>query len=48
MPERRLVAEALKHGLGAVTVEGVTQEMVNRPLIRSEVGGRTMVRLRCD
>ena len=48
VPERRLVADALKHGLGVVTVEAVTQELANRPLIRSEVGGRTMVRLRCD
>ena len=48
VPERRLVTEALKRGLGAVTVEGVAQELAIRPLIRSEVGGRTIVRLRCD
>ena len=27
VPERKLVTEALKRGLGAVTVEGVTREM---------------------
>ena len=42
VPERKLVTEALKRGIGAVTVEGVTQEMQNRPLIRSDVEGRRM------
>ena len=42
VPERKLVTEALKRGLGAVTVEGVTREMQERPLIRSEVDGRKM------
>ena len=42
MPERKLVTEALKRGIGAVTVEGVAQEMRNRPLIRSDVEGRKM------
>ncbi len=42
MPERKLVTEALKRGIGAVTVEGVTREVQERPLIRSEVAGRTM------
>ncbi len=42
VPERKLVTEALKRGLGAVTVEGVTQEMGERPLIRSDVEGRRM------
>ena len=42
VPERKLVTEALKRGIGAVTVEGVTQEMRNRPLIRSDVEGRRM------
>jgi len=42
VPERKLVTEALKRGLGAVTVEGVTSEVRNRPLIRSEVEGRQM------
>jgi conjugative relaxase-like TrwC/TraI family protein len=42
VPERRVVTEGLKRGLGAVTVEGVTREVSDRPLIRSEVEGRRM------
>ncbi len=42
VPERKLLTEALKRGLCSVTVEGVAQEMANRPLIRSEVAGRGM------
>ncbi len=42
MPERKLITEALKRGLGAVTVENVTREMTDRPLIRSEIAGRAM------
>ncbi len=42
VPERKLLTEALKRGIGAVTVEGVTREMAERPLIRSEVAGRKM------
>jgi conjugative relaxase-like TrwC/TraI family protein len=42
VPERKLVTEALKRGLGAVTVEGVTSEVKKRPLIRSAVDGRSM------
>jgi conjugative relaxase-like TrwC/TraI family protein len=42
VPERKLVTEALKCGIGAVTVEGVTREVSKRPLIRSEVAGRKM------
>jgi conjugative relaxase-like TrwC/TraI family protein len=42
VPERKLVTEALKRGIGAVTVEGVTAELAARPLIRSEVAGRRM------
>ena len=42
LPERKLVTEALKRGLGSVTVEGVSQEMKKRPLIRSTFGGRDM------
>ena len=42
VPERKLVAEALKRGLGTVTVEDVTREMRKRPLIRHEVAGRKM------
>lgn len=42
VPERRFVTEALKRGLGAVTVENVSRETAERPLIRSEVDGRKM------
>jgi conjugative relaxase-like TrwC/TraI family protein len=42
VPERKLVTQALKRGIGAVTVEGVTHEVRNRPLIRSDVAGRQM------
>jgi conjugative relaxase-like TrwC/TraI family protein len=42
VPERKLMTEALKRGLGAVTVEDVTREMRERPLIRSEVASRRM------
>ena len=42
VPERKLVTEALKRGLGAVTVEDATREMRGRPLIRREVEGRKM------
>jgi conjugative relaxase-like TrwC/TraI family protein len=43
VPERKLITEALKRGIGAVTVEDVTQEVRERPLIRSEVAGHAMV-----
>ena len=36
-PLKTIVNAALKRGLGAVTVEDVTREMLNRPLIRSDV-----------
>lgn len=42
VPERKLLTEALKRGVGAVTVEDVTREMLERPLIRSDVAGRKM------
>lgn len=42
VPERKLVTEALKRGLGSVTVEDVTQEVESRPLIRSDIEGRRM------
>jgi conjugative relaxase-like TrwC/TraI family protein len=42
VPERKLLTEALKRGLGSVTVEDVTREMAERPLIRSDVSGRQM------
>jgi conjugative relaxase-like TrwC/TraI family protein len=45
VPERKLVTEALKRGLGSVTVEDVSRELRSRPLIWSDVAGRTMVTL---
>ena len=42
VPERKLMTEALKRGLGAVTVESVSRELEARPLIRSEFAGRKM------
>jgi conjugative relaxase-like TrwC/TraI family protein len=42
LPERKLVTEALKRGLGSVTVEDVTNTMQELPLVRSEVDGRAM------
>ena len=42
VPERKLVTEALKRGLGAVTVDDVSREVQERPLIRSNVEGRKM------
>jgi len=43
--ERDLLTEALKCGIGAVTVEGVAREVANRPFVRRDVGGHTMVTL---
>ena len=42
VPQRKLLTEALKRGLGSVTVDGVAREMDQRPLIRSDAAGRTM------
>ena len=42
VPERLLATEALKHGVGTVTVEGVLHELQARPLIRKKVEGRDM------
>lgn len=42
VPERKLATEALKRGIGSVTVEGVAKEMSKRPLIRSDIDGRPM------
>lgn len=42
VPERKLMTEALKRGIGAVTVEAVAREMRGRSLIRSKVDGRDM------
>lgn len=41
--ERSLLTEALKRGLGAVTIEGVKRELARRPLIRGEHAGRPVV-----
>ena len=43
VPERKLLTEALKRGLGTVTVEGAKEELAGRPLIRSTVAGRDLV-----
>jgi conjugative relaxase-like TrwC/TraI family protein len=48
VPERKLLAEALQHGLGAVTVENVRSELSKRPLVWSDVAGRKMARLNAD
>jgi conjugative relaxase-like TrwC/TraI family protein len=42
VPERKLLTEALKRGIGSVTVEGVAAEMKQRPLLRSETAGRVV------
>jgi len=42
VPERKLLTEALKRGLGSVTVEDSARELRERPLIRSDVVGRPM------
>ena len=41
--ERKLLTEALKRGIGAVTVEGVKREFSGRTLIRGDYAGREMV-----
>ena len=43
VPEKRLLAEAMKHGLGSVTVEGVRDEFARRPLlVEQRDGGRVV------
>src|SRR6202521_3449362 len=42
VPERKLHTEALKRGIGSVTVEDVAHEVGQRPLIRSDAAGRKM------
>ena len=42
VPERKLLTEALKRGLGSVSVEDTVKELRERPLIRSKVGDREM------
>lgn len=46
VPERKLMTEALKRGLGAVVVDAVATELARRPLIRSQVDGRDMATTR--
>lgn len=46
IPERRLLAGALKHGVGQATVEEVTQEFEASDLVRAEWNGRKMVTTR--
>lgn len=46
VPERKLKTEALKRGLGAVTVERTAKELERRPLIRSTVEDRDMATTR--
>lgn len=43
MPERKLLAEALKRGIGEVSVEETARELASRDLIRREVNGRPTV-----
>jgi conjugative relaxase-like TrwC/TraI family protein len=40
--ERKLLTEALKRGIGSVTVEGAKRELAHRPLIRGQHAGRPM------
>ena len=42
VPERALLTEALKRGLGAVTVEATKRDLDARPLVRAEHGGRAV------
>ena len=42
VPERKLMTEALKRGLGTVTVDRTAGELGKRPLIRSQIEGRPM------
>lgn len=42
VPERKIATEALKRGLGTVTVAGVHKEVRSRPLISSDITGRRM------
>jgi conjugative relaxase-like TrwC/TraI family protein len=41
--ERKLLTEALKRGVGAVTIDRVKRELAGRSLIRGEKDGRAMV-----
>ena len=44
--ERKLLTEALKRGLGSVTVEQTRRELAGRPLLRSEQAGRMLATTR--
>jgi conjugative relaxase-like TrwC/TraI family protein len=46
VPERKLMTEALKRGLGTVTVEAIAKELSNRKLVRSVIDGRDMATTR--
>ncbi len=46
VPERKLLTEALKRGIGTVTIEGVQRELARRPVIRGEQNGRVMTTTR--
>lgn len=46
VPERALLAAALKGGYGTASVQAVTQELAARPLIRAERQGRACVTTR--
>jgi conjugative relaxase-like TrwC/TraI family protein len=48
VPERKLITEALKRGIGAVTVNDVAQEVRHRPFRWREVACRRMVTLKRD
>ena len=43
VPEKRLLAEAMKHGLGSVTVEGVRREYARQPLLVEQRDGARVV-----
>lgn len=43
VPERKVLTEAMKRGIGSVTVDSVKRELAERPLIRGEFAGRRMV-----
>jgi conjugative relaxase-like TrwC/TraI family protein len=45
-PERKLLTEALKRGIGSVTVEGVKKEMAKRPLILGDYAGKVMATIK--
>eukprot|EP00456_Euglypha_rotunda_P013378 TRINITY_DN139_c0_g1_i1.p1 TRINITY_DN139_c0_g1~~TRINITY_DN139_c0_g1_i1.p1 ORF type:complete len:898 (+),score=195.59 TRINITY_DN139_c0_g1_i1:2884-5577(+) len=42
VPERKVLTEALKRGLGSVTVDDTAKELSERPLVRSVIDGRDM------